>query len=146
MNGDITVPELDELIDGVKIRIDAIKEYGPPEGTETTLEDAEYALRKIAEYIARCNIHGYTDMVFHAGKLFGDIGETAKVIKKGAITGFFNEKLRPCKKCSSKEITEEYADLLAEIALAITTIVVVSSEFLKDNCCPISEEELLKHI
>jgi phosphosulfolactate synthase (CoM biosynthesis protein A) len=146
MDTDLCIPELDELIDGVKRKIDIIKEYGPPESTEILMEIAEHALRRISEYIARCNIFGYTDMVFNTGIISGDLGEIAETIRIGAETGFFNERYRPCKKCSSKETTEEYADLLTDLALTIKTIITISSDYLKDNCCPIEEEELLKYV
>jgi len=142
MDSDIVIPELEDLIDGVKRKIDIIKEYGPPESIEIIMDAAEHALRKISEYIARCNIFGYTDMVFSTGLICGDIGEIATTIRIGVET----EKYRPCKKCSSKEITEKYADLLTDLAVTIKTIVTVSSDLLKDNCCPRSEDELLKYV
>jgi hypothetical protein len=142
----IGIPELDELIDDVERKIDLVKEYGPPEITEMTLDTTKHALRRISEYVARCNIFGYVDMVFYTGTAFSDIGTNAELIRIGLETGLLDEMHRPCKKCSTKEISENYADLLTEIAVSIKTVVTISSEFLKDNCCPIEEEEILKHI
>jgi len=146
MNDDITVPELDELIDGITRKIDKIREYGPHEAIDMILELVEPALRKASEYIARCNISGYTDMIFEAGRTFGDLREISEMIRVGIETGFFNEYRRPCKKCSTEEITDRYAFMLTELAMAIKFFVTLASEYLRENCCPVTEEEALKHI
>jgi hypothetical protein len=146
MNSDLGIPELDELIDRLERKIDLIKDYGPSEDVEIVMDDAKFALRRISEYVARCNIFGYVEMVFNAGTSFWHLGEAAEAIRMGIETGLLNEKYRPCEKCYSREIAMEYADLLTDLALAIKTIVTISSDYLRDNCCPIEEEELLKYV
>jgi len=146
MGDEHTVPELDEFIDGIAAKIDKIREYGPPEVTDTILELIEYSLRKTSEYIARCNISGYTDMIFEIGGLFGNLREVSEMIKVGIKMGLFSEDIRPCKKCSTKEITKEYELMLTELAMATKFFVTLASEFLREICCPVSEEELLKYV
>ena len=146
MNDDITVPELDELIDGITRKIDKIREYGPHEAIDMILELVEPALRKASEYIARCNISGYTDMIFEIGRTFGDLREISEMIRVGIEIGVFNEYRRPCRKCSTEEITDRFALMLTELAMAIKIFVKLASEYLRENCCPVPEEEALKHI
>ena len=87
MNGDITVPELDELIDGIMRKIDLITEYGPSPAIDMLLRDIEPILRRISEYTARCNVYGYTESVFRAGSSFGGLRDIVDFIVAGIELG-----------------------------------------------------------
>jgi hypothetical protein len=146
MNSDITVPELDELIDGITRKMDLIMEYGPSPAIEMFLRDMEPILRRISEYTARCNVYGYADSVFRAGSSFGGLRDIVDFILAGIELGIITEYDRPCVKCTSKEITYEFLDNIIELLRSIKFLVSLSSEYLRENCCPVSEEEILKHV
>jgi hypothetical protein len=146
MNGDITVPELDELIDGIVRKIDLITDYGPSPAIDMLLRDIEPILRRISEYTARCNVSGYTEAAFRAGSSFGGLRDIVDFIVAGIELGIITEHDKPCVKCTSKDITYEFLDNIIELLRSIKFFISIASEYLRDNCCPVSEEEILRHV
>jgi hypothetical protein len=146
MNSDITVPELDELIENINKKIDLIREYGPSPAIDISLEEIEPILSRISEYTARCNVPGYTELVFHAGRSFGGLRDIVDFIVAGIELGIITELDRPCIKCTSKEVTYEFLDHIIDLLRSVKFFVSIASEYLRENCCPVSEEEILKHV
>jgi hypothetical protein len=149
MNSDITVPELDELIEDITKTIKQLRKYLPELDTRDAIEYADIYTRGLYEYVTECNLFGYSTALFDLGKvhskLLKAIDELNKTVKYAKENPDYlkNPQNRPCLDCSSVETVEKYKKLIEELADSITLLVRRIYENLEYNCC--SEKEISKY-